>query len=120
MKNAVTKEEKDKYEKSSLRLTKEMINDVKKLLNLMGVSYIHPDGEGEAYASELCRIGYVDYVLTEDMDTLVYGCPKLIRNCVDRSIKRKDVVSIFDHTKMIQDFGLSEEQFVDFCIIIII
>ena len=59
----------------------------------MGVSWIHPDGEGEAYASELCRIGYVDYVLTEDMDTLVYGCPKLIRNCVDKSLKRKDIVS---------------------------
>ena len=30
----------------------------------MGISYIHPDvGEGEAYASELCRMGYVDYVL---------------------------------------------------------
>ena len=43
-----------------------MVNDVKRLLNLMGISYIHPDvGEGEAYASELCRMGYVDYVLTE-------------------------------------------------------
>ena len=43
-----------------------MIEDVKYLLNLLGVSYIHPkEGEGEAYASELCRIGYVDYVLTE-------------------------------------------------------
>ena len=31
----------------------------------MGISYIHMDvGEGEAIAAELCRIGYVDYVLT--------------------------------------------------------
>ena len=57
MENATTQEEKDKHEKSSLRLTKEMIDDVKKLLDYMGVSWIHPDGEGEAYASELCRIG---------------------------------------------------------------
>ena len=39
----------------------------------MGVSYIHPDGEGEAYASELCRIGYVDYVLTEDIASATTG-----------------------------------------------
>ena len=83
--------------KASLRLTWEMIEDVKKLLNLLGVSWIHPDGEGEAYASELCRIGFVDYVLTEDMDTMVYGCPKLIRNCIDKSLKRKDIISIIDH-----------------------
>ena len=116
MENAVTKEEKDKYEKASLRLTKEMVNDVKKLLNLMGVSYIHPDGEGEAYASELCRIGYVDYVLTEDMDTLVYGCPKLIRTCLDRTVKRKDIISVINYEKVIEDFELTQDQFIEFCI----
>ena len=116
MDNAVTKEEKDKYEKASLRLTKEMVDDVKKLLNLMGVSYIHPDGEGEAYASELCRIGYVDYVLTEDMDTLVYGCPKLIRTCLDRTVKRKDIISVINYEKVIEDFALTQDQFIEFCI----
>jgi len=116
MDNAVTKEDKDKYEKASLRLTKEMINDVKKLLNLMGVSYIHPDGEGEAFASELCRIGYVDYVLTEDMDTLVYGCPKLIRNCLDKSLKRGDIISVINYDKVLEDFNLTQDQFIEFCI----
>ena len=116
--NATCKEEKDKLEKSSLRLTKKMIDDVKKLLTLMGISYIHPEvGEGEAYASELCRIGYVDYVLTEDMDTMAYACPKLIRNCIDRSVKRWDIVSIFDYSKLINDIELSHEQFLDFCIL---
>lgn len=117
METAVTQEDKDKYEKASLRLTKEMIDDVKKLLNLMGVSYIHPQGEGEAYAAELCRIGYVDYVLTEDMDTLVYGCPKLITNCKDKSIKRKDIVSIFDYNQIINGFELTPDQFIEFCIL---
>ena len=117
MKNAITKEDKDKYEKASLRVTKEMVDDVKKLLDFMGVSYIHPNGEGEAYASELCRIGYVDYVLTEDMDTMVYGCPKLIRTCLDRSIKRKDIISILDYNKIIEDFNITQEQFIEFCIL---
>jgi len=116
--NTTCEEEKEKLEKSSLRLTREMIDDVKKLLSYMGVSYIHPEvGEGEAYASELCRIGYVDYVLTEDMDTMAYACPKLIRNCIDRSLKRKDIVSVFDYTKLINDIELTHDQFLDFCIL---
>ena len=116
--NTESQEEKEKLEKSSLRLTREMIDDVKKLLTLMGVSYIHPEvGEGEAYASELCRMGYVDYVLTEDMDTMAYACPKLIRNCIDKKLKRKDIVSIFDYSKLINDINLTHEQFLDFCIL---
>ena len=114
----VSKEEKDKLEKSSLRLTRKMIDEVKKLLSFMGISYMHPEvGEGEAYASELCRMGYVDYVLTEDMDTMAYACPKLIRNCVDKTLKRKDIVSIFDYDRLITDIKLTHEQFLDFCIL---
>ena len=116
--NTTCEQEKEKLEKSSLRLTREMIDDVKNLLTLMGVSYIHPEvGEGEGYASELCRIGYVDYVLTEDMDTMAYACPKLIRNCIDKSLKRKDIVSIFDYNRLINDIELTHEQFLDFCIL---
>ena len=118
MNKDMNEEEKFKLEKASTRVTKEMINDVKQLLNLMGVSYIHPDvGEGEAYASELCRMGFVDYVLTEDMDSLVYGCPNLIRNCIDKDLKRKGIVSIFNYEKLIEDLKLNHSQFVEFCIL---
>jgi flap endonuclease-1 len=110
--------EKLKLERLSMRVTPEMINDIKKLLGLLGVSYIHPEvGEGEAYASELCRMGFVDYVLTEDMDTMAYGCPKLIRRCVDKSFKRKDIISVFDYEKVIQGINLSHDKFIDFCIL---
>jgi len=109
--------EKLKLKKASTRLTKDMINDIKKLLNLLGISYIHQDGEGEAIASELCRIGYVDYVLSEDMDTMAYGCPKLIRNCLDKKIKRKDLISIIDYDQLILDFEMDHDQFLNYCIL---
>ena len=110
-------QEKQKLAKASLRVTHEMINQIKRLLDLLSVSYIHPDGEGEAYASELCRIGYVDYVLTEDMDTMVYACPRMIRNCIDSSIKRKDIVSIITYQTLIDDLQLDHNSFIDFCIL---
>ena len=115
---AETIEEKNKFEKLSTRLTKEMIDDVKKLLHLLGITYVHPEiGEGEAYASELCRMGIVDYVLTEDMDTMAYGCPKLIRNCIDKELKRKDIISIIDYNTLIEKLGMDHNKFIDFCIL---
>ena len=111
-------DEKNELEKSTLRLTKPMIDNVKKLLDLLGVSYIHKDeGEGEAIAAELCRIGHVDYVLTEDMDAMVYGCPNLIRSCLDKSLKRQDIISIINYEEMIEGFNLTDEQFIKFCIL---
>ena len=114
---STTKEEKEKHDKMSIRLTKEYIIDIKLLLSYMGVSYLHIDGEAEAIASELCRIGYVDYVITEDMDSLTFGCPNLIRNCIDKSLKRKDMISIINLDTILKDLDLSYEQFVELCIL---
>ena len=111
------KEDKNKHEKNSIRIKKYHIDDLKNLFNLMGVSYIHADGEAEVYASELCRIGYVDYVVSEDMDTLASGCPKMIRSCLDRSIKRNDVVSVINLEKILEDLEINMNQFVDICIL---
>jgi flap endonuclease-1 len=110
-------EEALKHEKSSIRVKKHHIDDIKELFDLMGVSYIHPEGEAEAYASELCRIGFVDYVVTEDMDTLAHGCPRMIRNCMDKSIKRKDVVSVIDLEDILKNFNMNMKEFLDLCIL---
>lgn len=111
-------EEKNDLEKSTVRMTWEMVDDVKRLLSYLGISYVHMEvGEGEAIAAELCRIGYVDYVLTEDMDTLVGGCPKLTRICTDKAVKRKDIVSILYHDEILKGLGLTEEQFIKYCIL---
>jgi flap endonuclease-1 len=114
---SLTQEEKQKHEKGSIRVKKHHVDDIKYLFKLMGISYIHPDGEAEAYASELCRKGYVDYVVSEDMDTLVYGCPKMIRGCLDKTIKRKDVVSIIDLEVILKDFNMNMKEFTDMCIL---
>ena len=109
--------DKEKLEKQTIRILPEYIEGIKQLLNLMGVSYIHPNGEAEAYASELCRIGYIDYVVSEDMDTLVFQAPKMIRSCMDPSIKRNDVISIITLDKVLEDFNMTINEFVDMCIL---
>lgn len=110
-------EEKKALEKGTIRIKKEYIDDLKHLFSIMGVSYIHAPGEAEAYASELCRIGYVDSVITEDMDTLSYGCPQLLRSCIDKSIKRPEVVTSFDFQQILTDFKMNHDEFIDMCIL---
>ena len=109
--------EKLNLEKGTIRIKKEYIDDLKRLFDSMGVSYIHPDGEAEAYASELCKIGFVDAVMTEDMDTLSYGCPQLVRGCIDKSIKRPEVITTFNFQKILEDFQMTHDEFIDMCIL---
>lgn len=110
-------EEKKILEKGTIRIKKEYIDDLKHMFGLMGVSYIHAPGEAEAYASELCRLGFVDAVMTEDMDTLSYGCPLLLRYCIDKSIKRPDIVTVFNFQKILEDFKMNHDEFIDMCIL---
>ena len=117
MEQATSEEDKNNLEKQTIRLTKEHVDDIKQLLELMGVSYVQAHGEAEAYASEMCRKGMVDYVVTEDMDTLAFGCPRMIRTCLDKSIKRKDIISIIDLDEVLQGFELTYDEFVDLCIL---
>ena len=117
LENAKTEDERNKLEKKSIRLTKTHIDDIKQLLNLMGIQYLHIDGEAEAIASELCRINYIDYLATEDMDSLPFGCPNLIRNCLDRTQKRNDLISIINLNKLLIDLNINYERFVELCIL---
>ena len=110
------KDKKEKYKTQSFRMTKEDVDDVKKLLSLMGVSYIQADGEAEGYASELCKMGYVDGVVTEDMDSLAFGTPLLVRSNIDRSIKRKDVLSTINMERVLEGMNISFDEFLDICI----
>jgi flap endonuclease-1 len=106
-----------KYEKQSLRLSEKHIQDVKHLLKLMGVSYLHIDGEAEAIGSELCRTGYLHAMVTEDMDTLAFGCPILVRKCIDKTVKMSDAISVLNLEVILQTLNINESQFLELCIL---
>lgn len=53
---------------------------IKKTLEIMNISYIEACGEGEAQCAWLQKHGYVDYVLSNDSDTLIFGCDRMLRN----------------------------------------
>ncbi len=57
-----------------------MIEDSKLLLGAMGLPAIQAPSEGEALCSFMARKGDVYAAATQDYDSLLYGCPRLVRN----------------------------------------
>ena len=74
------KEEALKAAKMTARLTGEMIDQSKELLDHMGVQHVQAPGEGEAQCAAMCSDRVVYATASQDWDSLLFGSPKLIRN----------------------------------------
>jgi len=73
-------EEAKKYAIRSAQLNEEIVNSAKKLIELMGNPCIQAPSEGEAQAAYLALKGDVYASASQDMDSLLFGSPRLIRN----------------------------------------
>ncbi|MBI4095724.1 MAG: flap endonuclease-1 [DPANN group archaeon] len=69
-----------KYAQQTSRLTGEMINEAKELLDAMGVPWVQALAEGEAQCSYMAKKGHVWAAASQDYDALLYATPRLIRN----------------------------------------
>ena len=70
------------------RVTDEIINQSKELLDALGIPYVDAPSEGEAQASYMVKKGDAYGVGSQDFDCLLFGAPILIRNLTS-SGKRK-------------------------------
>jgi len=61
------------------RLTKPMIEDAKRLLNLLGIPHVQAPSEAEAQAAYMAMKGDVWASSSRDFDSLLFGTPKLVR-----------------------------------------
>jgi len=70
------------YSKATMtsRLTREMIEEAKQLLQLMGVPWVQAPSEGEAQAAHMAaRSPEVWAAASKDYDSLLFGAPRLLR-----------------------------------------
>jgi flap endonuclease-1 len=87
-------EEARKFAQSSTKLTDEMVEESKRLLEAMGVPYVQAPSEGEAQASYMARRGDAWAVASQDYDSLLFNSPLLVRNLTisgRRKLPRKDM-----------------------------
>jgi flap endonuclease-1 len=68
-----------KFARGFVKLTGEIIEDSKKLLEAMGICVIQSPSEGESQAADISKHG-VYAVGSQDYDSLLFGAPRLIQN----------------------------------------
>jgi len=108
------------YAQGAARLTQEMSDESKNLLEYMAVPWIQAPSEGEAEASCLAKKGRVWAAGSQDWDSLLFGAPKLIRNLTitgRRKVARKEkyiVVNpeLVELGSVLSKLGITHEQLI--------
>jgi len=77
-----------KWAQATSKITPEILEGSKKLLEYMGVPVVQAPSEGEAQAAWMCKEGNVWAAASQDYDSVLFGATRLIRN-ITLSGKRK-------------------------------
>ncbi|GAB0132402.1 Elongation of fatty acids protein 2 [Epichloe bromicola] len=112
-----TAEEVEKFSRRTVRVTREHNAECQRLLKLMGVPYIIAPTEAEAQCAELARAGKVYAAASEDMDTLCFNTPILLRH-LTFSEQRKEPIQEIRLDKVLEGLNMERPQFVDLCILL--
>ena len=109
--------DKVQHDKRVVKVTREHVNDVKSLLTLMGVPWLDAPTEAESTCAALCKAGLVYGVASEDLDTLTFGAPILLRNLTASEARKLPVMEI-RLPQVLEGLGLTYDAFVDMCILL--
>ena len=126
---AKEKEDKElmrRYSMQAATLKSYMVDDARRLLELMGVPWVQAPGEGEAEAAYLTQRGHTWGSVSQDYDSLLFGSPRLLRNITvsgKRKLPGKDVYvnispEIIEMNEVLGKLGITREQLVDLAIIV--
>ncbi|CAM4492426.1 unnamed protein product [Lepidochelys olivacea] len=96
-------------------LQRPLKQDCETLLSYLGVPCVQAPAEAEATCAALVKSGKVWCTATEDMDALPFGSLRLIRHL---SAKKSCEVEEFSLPAILQKLGMTQEQFVDLCILL--
>jgi flap endonuclease-1 len=108
------------------RLTGEMVDQSKRLLDLLGIPWIQAPAEGEAQASAMAQTGVAHAAASQDFDSLLFGSPRLVKNLAitgRRKLPRKEVYVDVQPEEISLDatlanLGITREQLVDMGLLI--
>lgn len=120
-----------KYAQQAIKVTDEVLQDARYLLDALGVPCVQAPSEGEAQAAHMCIKGDVFAVGSQDYDSLLFGAPTLIRNLTihgKRKLPRKNIyvevpIELVKLEDVLKNLEITREQLVivgllvgtDFC-----
>lgn len=112
-----TAEDVEKFSRRTVRVTREHNAECQRLLQLMGIPYIIAPTEAEAQCAVLARAGKVYAAASEDMDTLTFDSPVLLRH-LTFSEQRKEPILEIHLDKVLEGLEMDRAQFIDLCILL--
>lgn len=114
------REDIERRRRQEIRITRDDISNLKKLLKILGVSFIQSDGEAETDCVSLFYDGIVDYVVSEDSDILAYfqpfGYPEKDLKTITHFNAQDMTFTQISKQKVLSTLNLSAASFRDFCI----
>lgn len=112
-----TAEDVEKFSRRTVRVTREHNAECQRLLKFMGIPYIIAPTEAEAQCAVLARAGKVYAAASEDMDTLTFDSPVLLRH-LTFSEQRKEPILEIHLDKVLEGLEMDRAQFIDLCILL--
>ena len=116
----LTQEEKDEIEKKMFVLKKQTtriqeyhIRKMKRLLNAIGIQYIDAQGEADITCAELVLSNKVYACMSEDMDMLLYGCTRVIR----QPCFMEHTAILYDVPVLLNELNISQDHFLKMVIL---
>lgn len=107
------------------KLSPEMLDDSKRLLELLGIPWLTAPGEGEAQASQMSIEGTVWATASQDYDTMLFGAPRMVRNLNitgKRNLPGGKVITIqpeqIELHRLLDVLKLTREQLIDLGILL--
>lgn len=115
-----------KYAARTTRLTPEMIDESKELIQALGLPIIQAPSEAEAQAAFIAKKGEAFAVATNDADALMFGAPKLIRNLsIFGKRKKTDQLAyetvkpeLVDLAETLNHLGIDQDALIAMCMLI--
>lgn len=110
-----------KFAQATSRLTPEMADETKELLDYMGIPWVQAEGEGEAQAALMVQEGAAYAVASQDFDSLLFGAPVLVRNLSitgRRKVPRQDRFIMIEPEEIrlketLKELGITREQLIN-------
>ena len=97
--------------KQIINVTKTHINDVKKLLDILGINYYDAPDEAEKYCVFLQQNNIIDYIVTDDTDVFTFGGVNILKSSIKNDLIETDI------DKFLEKIGYTKLKFIDFCIL---
>lgn len=115
-----------KYASRTSRLSKDMVEESKELISLLGIPTVQAPSEGEAQAAYMVRENKGFAVGSQDFDSLIHGATKLVRNLSISGRRKKGKAIGYDITKPelidlsenLNNLGISQNQLIALAMIV--